>query len=374
MQVSITDKINVYTSTGTGESAAVTIQPQVTSGAETPIDPISIKLSTIAQTASGKFVPTVDSSSSTTSANIQMKIFKEEPPSKIELNDLDDITTPISDKHSVSVEATTNINNYWSRIDIGSELWRAYTSIDTEVTEKKPNALNLNFMIPNTDVFGIFSIYLEVPEDRLVTNSLQAFPMDGSKVFIDIPNEFSPDTLSIFNYSGPNGESWWSDGIDPSNSGRLYLRAGLNCIKVSSSCNILIKAQENAFGNILYDNLRLVKGIETNGINLELLDPNATFNIENINTSKTDTEKANEQKSLSRDVLSQIARLDKNHEFYYNVPIENSLAIEFDDNINAFSSPYTLYDINNVNNSFVISKLDVAYLDDGIRIAKSSRY
>jgi hypothetical protein len=77
---------------------------------------------------------------------------------------------------------------------------------------------------------------------------------------------------------------------------------------------------------------------------------------------------------LANNILTNIRGLDKNHDFYYNVPVENSLAIEFDNNINSFSSPYTLYDINNVNNSFVVSKLDVAYLKDGLKIAKSSRY
>jgi hypothetical protein len=50
------------------------------------------------------------------------------------------------------------------------------------------------------------------------------------------------------------------------------------------------------------------------------------------------------------------------------------LAIEFDNNVNSLSNPYSLYDINNINNSFVVSKLDVAYLKDGLKIAKSSKY
>jgi hypothetical protein len=36
-------------------------------------------------------------------------------------------------------------------------------------------------------------------------------------------------------------------------------------------------------------------------------------------------------------------------------------------------NPIFNYDINNVNNSFVISKLDIDYLDTGIQVARSSR-
>ena len=36
-------------------------------------------------------------------------------------------------------------------------------------------------------------------------------------------------------------------------------------------------------------------------------------------------------------------------------------------------NPATNYDINNVNNSFVISKIDIDYLDEGISLARASR-
>jgi hypothetical protein len=231
----------------------------------------------------------------------------------------------------------------------------------------------------------------------------------GSRVFIDVPPELGSykEVISIYNNNG----NWWSEGVEKEKNSngiekeknRLYLRAGLNCIKIMKSCSLLLKAEKGAAGSILYDNMRLVKGIQTNGINLKLLDPDTTFNTEAARIAETEAksaiikakpeDKRTEQdkvnlavfdaevaafsetkKELADKVLSKIKELDKNHDFYYNVLVETSLAIEFDDNINSFSSPYTLYDINNVNNSFVISKLDVAYLDDGLSIAKSSRY
>ena len=321
-------------------------------------EPISIKLNTVAQVASGSFKkPTRSAEDDTDDFNIQMKIFKEDHPKVLTLSTLDDTITPISSKASTPVDTYTGgINNYWTKVDISNSL----------TINSVPKALKLNFMIPDPDMFGIFSIYLEVPEDRLDPNSKQGIPKaDECRVFIDIPKEFGSykDVIQIFNYNGGNEPYWWSEGVVQDNPNRLYLRVGLNCIKVLKSCSLLIKAQAKAAGNILYDNMRLVKGVATHGINLKLLD----FQ----DTSETQTQ---DEKGLANAVLSSISALDKNNEFYYNVPVENSLAMEFDNNINSFSNPYTLYDINNVNNSFVVSKLDVKYLDTGLKIAKSSRY
>jgi hypothetical protein len=58
------------------------------------------------------------------------------------------------------------------------------------------------------------------------------------------------------------------------------------------------------------------------------------------------------------------------------VPIASSLAIEFNDSIkeyNTLMNPAVNYDINNINNNFVISKLDIDFLDDGIKVARSSK-
>ena len=47
--------------------------------------------------------------------------------------------------------------------------------------------------------------------------------------------------------------------------------------------------------------------------------------------------------------------------------------IESDKVKNTLLNPSINYDINNVNNSFVISKLDINHLTDGIQLARSSR-
>lgn len=375
---SVANKLKVYVKADvdSGERLAAEIAPRKTSipGSEETYEPVSVKLNTIAQVASGTLKVVDDSEETdidTEKVNVQLKIFKEQAPAKIELTRNDEIITPISNKTSVPINAdTVTVNNYWSKIDIPSELRRANLG---DPSTPLPNAVSLNFMVPNSDMFGIFSIYLDAPESNSANNS---------RVFIDIPTEFGSykQVVSIFNYEETiettiDGEQikltdyWWSEGIDDADSkNRLYLRAGLNCIKIMKSCTLLIKAEENADGSLLYDNMRLVKGVTTNGVNLNLLKFKNTSEASTVVAETAD-------ETLAKAVLDGIRALDKDHEFYYNVPIENSLAIEFDDNnVSSFDSPYTLYDINNINNSFVVSKLDIKYLDDGLKIAKSSKY
>ena len=79
---------------------------------------------------------------------------------------------------------------------------------------------------------------------------------------------------------------------------------------------------------------------------------------------------------LEEQLLSDIQAIDTNRDFYYNVPIESNFAIDFnesDANLNTLMNPAVNYDINNVNNNFVISKIDINYLTKGIQIARSSR-
>ena len=79
---------------------------------------------------------------------------------------------------------------------------------------------------------------------------------------------------------------------------------------------------------------------------------------------------------LEEQLLEDIRTIDKNRIFYYNVPVEANVAIDFNDSdskLNTLMNPAINYDINNVNNSFVISKLDINYLTRGLQIARSSR-
>jgi hypothetical protein len=156
----------VHTPTATGEDATIEIKPYTTTMPNAKYsEPISIKLDVAAQVASGSFDYSKEEN------KLQMKIFKEDAPTLVELDSYDEILTPISNKHSVLAEpASENLNNYWTKLDIKSSLL-------SKSALEKATALNLNFMIPeNADLFGIFSIYLEIPEGKLDSKSKQQMP------------------------------------------------------------------------------------------------------------------------------------------------------------------------------------------------------
>ena len=79
---------------------------------------------------------------------------------------------------------------------------------------------------------------------------------------------------------------------------------------------------------------------------------------------------------LEEQLLAEIRELDREHSFYYNVPVESHVAINFnegDSKLNTLMNPAINYDINNVNNNFVISKLDINYINTGVQVARSSK-
>lgn len=78
-------------------------------------------------------------------------------------------------------------------------------------------------------------------------------------------------------------------------------------------------------------------------------------------------------KLTERQLIKDLQALDIDNEFYYNVPTEASFAIDLDAGAETLMNPQTNYDINNINNNFVISKLDIEYLDKGLKLARSSR-
>lgn len=122
------------------------------------------------------------------------------------------------------------------------------------------------------------------------------------------------------------------------------------------------------------------------GADEETVDDSALNSL--LTTLYEDTEKLGENRisteargavkiaALEEDLLADIASIDRNRDFYYNVPVEVNVAIDFnegDSSLNTLMNPATNYDINNVNNAFVISKLDINYLTDGLQIARSSK-
>lgn len=79
---------------------------------------------------------------------------------------------------------------------------------------------------------------------------------------------------------------------------------------------------------------------------------------------------------LEEQLLAEILRSDFDRDFYYTAPVDSSLEIDIGRNLDGkqtLANPALNYDINNINNSFVISKIDIDYLDNGIKLARSSK-
>jgi hypothetical protein len=115
---------------------------------------------------------------------------------------------------------------------------------------------------------------------------------------------------------------------------------------------------------------------ETEGTVMLLLALNNIVMLEQQSSIDTSYEAAFKTLKLEEQLLADIRAMDPTGEFYYNVPAVASLAIELNESTkshNTLMNPKVNYDINNVNNSFVISKLDINFLDSGIKLARSSR-
>jgi hypothetical protein len=125
----------------------------------------------------------------------------------------------------------------------------------------------------------------------------------------------------------------------------------------------------------------------------ELLDENSPDSAEsdvvkalvaNLNTSFTDLDDTGSSNFIEetgvlfieQQLLADLLELDKDREFYYTMTIDPRLALDFIGNTTqekSLMNPASNYNVNNVNNSFVVSKLDIDFLGEGISIARASR-
>lgn len=260
-------------------------------------------------------------------------------------------------------------NDVWSRANLDQMKVKSSDALGKEYDD----ALRLPVLL-TTDTYGIASFYI-----NYTANS------DESRTWIELPEGCSEGDIVLFNAinkwnldQSADKQLWITpednEGIFYNN--KLFLNPGLNCIKINKTCDLFIKTTKASQGEFFFDDLRLVNtkkidGKVTNGLNLDQLDYKYVSSAEGIKDNQTP-----ETLLTEAQLLADLKKIDINREFYYNAPIEKSLAIEFNETrtyYDTLMNPDIYYDLNNVNNSFVISKLDIDYLDTGIQIARSSR-
>lgn len=135
----------------------------------------------------------------------------------------------------------------------------------------------------------------------------------------------------------------------------INLQRGFNMIKVYP--NVQRLEIYGTCGNIIFDNLRIVKDINP------LLDYQLW--------KEPECETKLDQLMFDIKNYGEVAR-----DFYFSAPLLASTAIEINPLVatdTLLKNPLTWYDNNNTNNKFVISEIDTDYLKTGITIARTSR-
>lgn len=146
-----------------------------------------------------------------------------------------------------------------------------------------------------------------------------------------------------------NKNAWWGDSYIDTDNHNYFLRPGINVIKLASACTeIDLYSGEDTKAAVIAGNPSVINGINNK-----------------LNYSGNDLTQA----------LADILLIDPDYKFFYNCPIDNSIAIDLNktDDEELLSSPTAWYDYNNENNKFVISEISAKDMIDGITLTSSSR-
>lgn len=146
-----------------------------------------------------------------------------------------------------------------------------------------------------------------------------------------------------------NKNAWWGGSYIDTDNHNYFLRPGINVIKLTSACTeIDLYSGEDTKAAVIAGNPSIVNGI------------NNKLNYSGNNLTQA---------------LADILLIDPDYKFFYNCPIDNSIAIDLNktDDEELLSSPTAWYDYNNENNKFVISEISAKDMIDGITLTSSSR-
>ena len=257
-----------------------------------------------------------------------------------------------------TIDTTTSLTNESETItDFKTELF------ETDITDVPDNLYNFskNFTkivleeIPEGQTNYTFNI--RIPEDK-----------DGIIMLYYICNAVDRSDPSTFafihgtdNYAFTvyNKDSWWGATYIDDTNHNYYLRPGINVIKLDKDCeSISVYAGDDEKGIIIIGDPSIINGINSK-LNYKQIDPA----YEHSDTPELDQ------------ALADILAFDPDYTFFYNCPIDNSTAIDLNDNDtkDLLSSPLTWYDYNNENNKFVISEISADDMITGITLTSSSR-
>lgn len=250
-----------------------------------------------------------------------------------------------------------NFNNYWTKCSL-----KDFKEKDGTVTECK-----LNFVIPKNN-YGLLFIYCTNGSSNI---------KGKSGVYLRYPNVNNPPKPVIFN----NNNTWWTpddngDAFEDTDNKKCYLKYGINIIKLNGDTSSnkeysfwLGGYRADTSDIVLIGQLDLVDNSNNDGIDLNRI-PYIAVDAK----SESDTTLI----SKSEQILKDISAIDPDHSFYYNCLMDNSTAIDFNDNLDeaekeTLLTPTIWYDYNNINNKFVITEISDTDMKKGITIARTSK-
>ena len=138
------------------------------------------------------------------------------------------------------------------------------------------------------------------------------------------------------------------------------MKKGLNIIRVNKSGEFKLATIKGATEaeTVIYSPMRIIKCNDDGSLKL-----NPLLNLDTDNTAN----------GLNKSLIDII--YNNYPQFYFICPVDQTASLIFnsDGNIKNIDSPAIWYDLNNINNDFVISEIDADYLDSGIKFSYSSK-
>ena len=138
------------------------------------------------------------------------------------------------------------------------------------------------------------------------------------------------------------------------------MKKGPNIIRVNKSGEFKLATIKGATEaeTVIYSPMRIIKCNDDGSLKL-----NPLLNLDTDNTAN----------GLNKSLIDII--YNNYPQFYFICPVDQTASLIFnsDGNIKNIDSPAIWYDLNNINNDFVISEIDADYLDSGIKFSYSSK-
>lgn len=250
-----------------------------------------------------------------------------------------------------------NFNNYWTKCSL-----KDFIEEDNTTTECK-----LSFVIPKNN-YGLLFIYCTNGNSAVNGKSNVYLKHDGSNKPV------------IFNNKGTGtitDDVWWVDteadtGFEEGN--KCYLKYGINVIKLKGNTSTNTEYSFD-LGGYYTDTTDVVLIGQLDIVDNSIKTDNSTddgIDLKRIPYIAVDSTTASAQ------ILKDISAIDNDHSFYYNCLMDNSTAIDFNDNLDdaekeTLLTPTIWYDYNNINNKFVITEISDADMKKGITIARTSK-